>query len=369
MKLLFKQRPSNENKLDSDPANRTFRFNYVCGLIDFTSLDINALHSAAPVVVPMVDRIVDAVFDKLLSIEATMTKLGDDSELPQRMKMFKLYLLKLFTAEYDEEFINYLDKVGKMHFKGGKHGVSIDYVYISGTFGFLSSQLNTAILRAGMDKEKEIATIVAVNKLLWIQNDFFSKYYLAAGGDSLTSLSGLAGAFGSLITKHSRRHSAPPSESAGLIQTWSSVVSSKTSKNSTPSPTSTESILSGTPARKNSDEYVPTISEIKRMRMSRFPTFERTELKSLVGLKDVPTRDRPRLFITKLRQCCVVYDFSDPFSDLKSKNIKSNTLQEIAEYLSTRKGVLTDAVYPVVAQMVRVYRLIYLDLSQPIPHY
>jgi hypothetical protein len=39
-------------------------------------------------------------------------------------------------------------------------------------------------MRAGLDKEVEIATVLAFNKLLWVQNDFFAKYYVQEEGDS-----------------------------------------------------------------------------------------------------------------------------------------------------------------------------------------
>lgn len=79
---------------------------------------------------------------------------------------------------------------------------------------------------------------------------------------------------------------------------------------------------------------------------------ERVELEKLVALKDAPPADRPDLFIKKLQQCHVIFDFKDALSDIKGKDIKRNTLQEIVEYVSTCRGVVTDAVYPVVVQMV-----------------
>lgn len=64
--------------------------------------------------------------------------------------------------------------------------------------------------------------------------------------------------------------------------------------------------------------------------------------------------DREELFIQKLRQCCVLFDFaSDPLSDLKWKEVKRTTLHEMVEYVSSQqKGVITEAIYPEAVNMV-----------------
>ncbi|KAJ8941364.1 hypothetical protein NQ314_010427, partial [Rhamnusium bicolor] len=45
--------------------------------------------------------------------------------------------------------------------------------------------------------------------------------------------------------------------------------------------------------------------------------------------------DREELFVQKLRQCCVLFDFAtDPLSDLKWKEVKRAALQEMVEYFA-----------------------------------
>ena len=44
---------------------------------------------------------------------------------------------------------------------------------------------------------------------------------------------------------------------------------------------------------------------------------------------DVPSSEQEELFIRKLRQCCVGFDFMDPVADLKGKEIKRATLNEV----------------------------------------
>ena len=43
----------------------------------------------------------------------------------------------------------------------------------------------------------------------------------------------------------------------------------------------------------------------------------------------MPSHEQEELFIRKLRQCCVGFDFMDPVADLKGKEIKRATLNEV----------------------------------------
>lgn len=62
--------------------------------------------------------------------------------------------------------------------------------------------------------------------------------------------------------------------------------------------------------------------------------------------------DRPELFIRKLRQCSVVFDFNDASQELKGKTVKAQTLHEMLEYITSQRGVITEAIYPEVVAMV-----------------
>ncbi|CAN2387417.1 Serine threonine-protein phosphatase 2A 56 kDa regulatory subunit alpha isoform [Pristimantis euphronides] len=76
------------------------------------------------------------------------------------------------------------------------------------------------------------------------------------------------------------------------------------------------------------------------------------ELFQLPPLKDATSNDQQDLFCQKLQQCCVLFDFLDSISDLKSKEIKRATLNELVEYVSTNRGVIIESVYPDITQMI-----------------
>ncbi|XP_050504516.1 serine/threonine-protein phosphatase 2A 56 kDa regulatory subunit gamma isoform isoform X6 [Diabrotica virgifera virgifera] len=109
------------------------------------------------------------------------------------------------------------------------------------------------------------------------------------------------------------------------------------------------------PINKNKMTAGAAANARKEKRQSRFNIPKNQELDVLPSLRDAPSDEREDLFIQKLRQCCVLFDFaSDPLSDLKWKEVKRTALQEMVEYVTTQKGVITDNVYGEAVNMFAV---------------
>ncbi|KAI2652354.1 Serine/threonine-protein phosphatase 2A 56 kDa regulatory subunit gamma isoform [Labeo rohita] len=73
---------------------------------------------------------------------------------------------------------------------------------------------------------------------------------------------------------------------------------------------------------------------------------------ALMHFRDVPPAEQEKLFVQKLRQCCVLFDFvSDPLSDLKWKEVKRAALSEMVEYITHNRNVITEPIYPEVVHM------------------
>ncbi|XP_050526667.1 serine/threonine-protein phosphatase 2A 56 kDa regulatory subunit epsilon isoform isoform X2 [Daktulosphaira vitifoliae] len=85
---------------------------------------------------------------------------------------------------------------------------------------------------------------------------------------------------------------------------------------------------------------------------SRYRTCSDVELQPLPLLKDVTAQEQEELMIRKLRQCSVPFDFMDPMAELKGKEIKRDTLNELVDYVSTSRGVLTENMYPEIIKMI-----------------
>ncbi|KAM5129503.1 serine/threonine-protein phosphatase 2A 56 kDa regulatory subunit gamma isoform 1-T1 [Mantella aurantiaca] len=113
------------------------------------------------------------------------------------------------------------------------------------------------------------------------------------------------------------------------------------------------------PATQVSKIKVPTpqvvVKKEKRQSSSRFNVSNNRELQKLPALKDVPPAEQEKLFVQKLRQCCVLFDFvSDPLSDLKWKEVKRAALSEMVEYITHNRNVITEPIYPEVVHMFAV---------------
>ncbi|PKA61108.1 Serine/threonine protein phosphatase 2A 59 kDa regulatory subunit B' gamma isoform [Apostasia shenzhenica] len=57
---------------------------------------------------------------------------------------------------------------------------------------------------------------------------------------------------------------------------------------------------------------------------------------------EVSSKDRLKLFLLKVRTCCVVFDFSDPGKNAKEKEEKGQMLLELMDYISKAKMKLND---------------------------
>jgi len=180
-----------------------YRFNYVSKFVNFGAEDIEAIKASAPLVAPLVSSIVDAVYVKLFSFDITkevflkkgegvhghvntsLTALQLGSEqIRFRKDMLTSYLVKLVTAEYNEQFVTYLDNVAKIHTpKGGNKQINVEYIHINALLGYVEDIILDALLSAQIDNDIKKRTIRAFNKLLWIQNDLFSRHYVSDGQD------------------------------------------------------------------------------------------------------------------------------------------------------------------------------------------
>ncbi|MFH4973828.1 hypothetical protein AB6A40_000537 [Gnathostoma spinigerum] len=91
----------------------------------------------------------------------------------------------------------------------------------------------------------------------------------------------------------------------------------------------------------------------RRQSSSLFLVSPNREIVKLPNIKEAPPERREELFIQKLRQCSVVFDFAtDPLSDLKYKEVKRSTLNELTDYVMTCQNAITEVLYPEVVAML-----------------
>lgn len=183
-----------ESRLETDTG---YRFGYVSEFMGFGQADIDAIHAAAPHLAPVVPALVDAVYDKLFSYDATKRHFvprqsGYEGPVPDSLASLSLdhpmiafrkqhlgrYLQRLVTAAYDGSMVSYLDMVGKIHTPAaGSAELDVPLVQMNALLGFVASAITSTILALGLDRETESRTLLAFGKLLWIQNDLVTRHY------------------------------------------------------------------------------------------------------------------------------------------------------------------------------------------------
>jgi Protoglobin len=174
-----------------------YRFGYLTEFMGFGAGDVAAIHATAPLLAPLVPGLVDAVYAKLQTYDATwrhflprqsgyegpvperLQDLTQDSEQIQfRKQHLGRYLVKLVTNDYDAKMVNYLDMVGKMHTpKAGSASLDVPLVQMNALLGFVADALTHTIFSLRLPREQETRTVRAFGKLLWIQNDLINRHY------------------------------------------------------------------------------------------------------------------------------------------------------------------------------------------------
>lgn len=99
----------------------------------------------------------------------------------------------------------------------------------------------------------------------------------------------------------------------------------------------------------------------KRQHSSRFEISPQRELEKLPSFHEVPPNRRQDLFMQKIEQCNVIFDFNDFAADMKSKEIKKLALHELLDYIANNRQVITDPMHSKVVQMFSK------NLFRPIP--
>lgn len=183
-----------ETRLETDLA---YRFEYLAEFVGFGVEDVAAIHASAPALAPLVPGLVDAVYVKLFEYDATKRHFvprqsGYEGVVPVSLEDLTLdheliafrkqhlgrYLANLVTRPYDGSMVGYLDTVGKIHTpKTGSKAINVPLVQMNALMGFVADAFVATIVGLGLDRETEVRTLRAFNKLLWIQNDLINRHY------------------------------------------------------------------------------------------------------------------------------------------------------------------------------------------------
>ncbi|QDU28171.1 hypothetical protein ETAA8_32710 [Anatilimnocola aggregata] len=188
-----------ETRLEHDLA---YRVGYTSEFMGFGAEDIATLHASAPLLAPLVPALVDAVYEKLFSYDATKRhfvprQFGYEGDVPSDVSSLAMdhpmiafrkqhlgrYLAALVTRPYDNKMLSYLDNVGKMHTPlAGSKTLNVPLVQMNALMGFVSDAVLSTVLGLGLDRASEVKTLRAFNRVLWLQNDLITRHYEAAAG-------------------------------------------------------------------------------------------------------------------------------------------------------------------------------------------
>lgn len=179
-------------------ADLEYRFGYVAEFLGFGPDDADRIHGAAPYLGPLIPRVVESTYEKLLSYDATARhfvprQAGFDGPTPAstaelsanhaqirfRKDHLTRYFMQILGRSYDGKMAVYLDMVGKMHTpKAGNSAIDVPLVQMNALMGLLSDVLSATLAEAlPYEPADLVATLRSFQKLLWIQNDLIVRHY------------------------------------------------------------------------------------------------------------------------------------------------------------------------------------------------
>ncbi len=177
--------------------NIVYRYNYLAEFIGFNEEDVAAIRSVIGNFAPLVPKIVEATYDKMLKYDATARHFVprqhgyegetpksiadldlDDPQIKFRKEHLQRYLMNLLGHAYNDKIATYLNIVGKMHTpEAGSAELDVPLVQMNALMGLLADILLQTIAGFGLEAEQELKVQRAFQKLLWIQNDFINRHY------------------------------------------------------------------------------------------------------------------------------------------------------------------------------------------------
>ena len=116
-----------------------------------------------------------------------------------------------------------------------------------------------------------------------------------------------------------------------------------------------------TPTKLNVETELELIKTPQRHSSSRFESSRYTLLHRLPSFEDVSPEERLPLFLAKVDQCNAMFDFNDPSFDIRGKEVKRVTLQELIDFIVTNRFTYTNEMYEQVITMFKI------NLFRPIP--
>ncbi|CAF0735947.1 unnamed protein product [Adineta ricciae] len=180
--------------------NIRYNFDYLAKFLNFTNEDISALNALAPVLFPCIPSIVETIYKKLYSFDITKQYfvLRNDNfekftepnietdhavisaQTEFRKDMLTMYLKRvLIQTEWNDAFLQYLSQIGELH-GHNKHApeANVHYIHVNVLLGHLEHLILEVIWKTeSIDANNKRASIRAINKFFWIQNNFFTMHY------------------------------------------------------------------------------------------------------------------------------------------------------------------------------------------------
>lgn len=199
IELNFMTEHIDKRKLELDIR---YRFEYLSKFLNFTSHDIDALNRLAKESHDFIRSVADTIYQKLLEYDITKNYflkanhgyagvlITDPNQvtLESEQMHFRIHSIRKYFDRvlrqhvWNDAFLEYISHVGQIHTDmAGTHSINIDYIHVNALLGYIEHAFIEYVLaHEEFNETTKKEMILALSKLFWIQNDFFTMHYIIA---------------------------------------------------------------------------------------------------------------------------------------------------------------------------------------------
>ena len=178
-------------------ADLGYRFEYLTEFMGFSAEDIDTIHGAAEALAPLAPSLVDAVYVKLFSYDATKRHFvprqsgyegndpGESARTGTRSRTDTVPQAAPDELPGQTCHRPIRRKSGCLSRSGwqdsypgkGSPNINVPLVQMNALMGFVADAFNATIFSLGLPSDQTEKAIRAFSKLLWLQNDLINRHY------------------------------------------------------------------------------------------------------------------------------------------------------------------------------------------------
>lgn len=141
-------------------------------MINLSDDDLQLILRIKPLLEDNIDQIVETFYSTILAIPSLEKIIDTYSEVNKLRKTLSIHLIELFSAKFDQAFLEKLHRIAKVHYH-----IGLEPAWYMGAFQNLQNSLLQVIFKEVIDRTELQELIIVINKLLSFEQQIVLELY------------------------------------------------------------------------------------------------------------------------------------------------------------------------------------------------